>query len=236
MTTKTFLAIAVFSGLVSAGSAITTLAATKKPLHAVPSTESKMSKCSFGAFVTETDPTGLNVRVLPSLQGKIIGTLPPVVASSELDNYMVKVEVDILASNNGWFQITNAQENAALTGKAARPAFKGTGWVSGRKLTVKSQATTGHAQPSQKAAIALRLRNGGSFDSDEMVQSGQLVSCQGNWAQVEFSTEKMSGEMTKEIIFSPAVQPSLPKGHFRAWLDNICAIQETTCDGTASGK
>lgn len=196
--------------------------------------EIKDTPCSFGAFVQESDPAGLNVRKAPSLSGKIVGTLPPVIESSELDGYKVKIELDILGSNNGWFQVTHAHDNTSLTGKPQRPVFSGIGWVSGRKLTVKSQASKAYAQPDEKSAVVLSLSDDSSFDNDEMVQAGQLIACQGKWAQVEFSREKLSSDMNKLLVVAPAAQIGLPKEHFRVWVNQICANQETSCDGTAA--
>ena len=208
-------------------------AAEYQRTNSLVSSAIKASQCSFGAFVQETDPAGLNVRQTPNLSGKILGTLPPVIESSELDGYKVKVELDILGSNNGWFQIANAQDNTALTGKPARKVFSGSGWVNGRKLTVKSQARKGYARPDVNSPVILSLRDGSGFDNDEIVQAGQLISCHGNWALVEFSRDKLSTDMNKLVVAAPAAQAGLPKGHFRAWVNQICAIQETSCDGTA---
>jgi hypothetical protein len=193
----------------------------------------KATPCSFGAFVQESDPAGLNVRKTASLSGKIVGTLPSVIESNELEGYQVKIELDILGSNNGWFQITNAHDNTSLSGKPPRPVFSGTGWVSGRKLTVKSQAKKAFAQPDIKSPVVFSLRDGSSFDNDEIVQAVQLISCQGQWVQVEVISEKMSSDMNKLLIVDPAAQAGLPMGRFRVWLNQICANQETSCDGIA---
>jgi len=189
-----------------------------------------ITRCLFGAFVLESDPAGLNVRQGPSLSGKIIGVLPPVVISSVLDGYQVKVEVEIGAADHGWFQVAHAQDNTELTGRPARPVFSGIGWVSGRKLTVKSQADKGHVRPDETAPVILRLRDGTGFDNDELVQAGRLISCQGEWALVEFAGDKLSAAMRDLVVVDPVAQRGLAKGRFRAWVNRICAIQETSCN------
>lgn len=192
------------------------------------------TKCSFSAFAQESDAAGLNVRQMPNQSSKIVGVLPPVTQSTELEGYKVKIELDILGSNHGWFKIANAKDNTALTGKSKRPVFSGSGWVSGHKLTVKTQAQYGYAKPNDtKSAYVVSLTDGSSLDNDEMVQAGQLISCEGDWALVEFSRDKLSAEMNQLLVVSPAAQVNLAKGHFRAWVNQICGNQETSCDGLA---
>ncbi len=209
------------------------LADKSQPKNSLTSSVTEISecKCSFGAFVQESDPAGLNVRQTPSLSGKILGTLPPIIESIELDGYKVKIELDVLCSKNGWFQITNAQDNTLLTGKPERSVFSGTGWVNGRKLTVKSQARQGYVRPDVKSPVVLSRKDGFGFDNDEMVQAGQLISCQENWVLVEFSKDKLSTDVNKLLMVAPVAEADLPNGHFRAWINQICAIQETSCDG-----
>ena len=194
----------------------------------------KPAPCSFGAFVKETDPAGLNVRAAPRVAAVIVGRLPPVVFSRELAGYPVKVEVDVLAAERGWFQITHARDNTALTGQPARRMFAGRGWVSGVQLTAKSQARQGHTGPSHESAMALRLKDGGSFDGDAFVNAAQLVDCRGPWAQLELSERRLPADVLDLLVVSPAARSGLPPGRVRAWFLEICGNQETSCDGTAS--
>jgi hypothetical protein len=182
--------------------------------------------CNFGAFVTETDPAGLNVRQKPSTSGKILGILPPVFDGEDFGGVMF--EVNIIGSNNGWFKIDSAGDNTTLTGEPERTGFSGEGWVSGRKLTVKSMANHGYAEPNVRSAIVLKIEGG--MDNGYLTSAGQLIACQGHWALVEYSQKKMPADMA-EIEASLTARKGLPKGHFRAWVNQICAIQETTCQG-----
>jgi hypothetical protein len=50
---------------------------------------------------------------------------------------------------------------------------------------------------------------------------------------VEFSKDELSTDMNKLLVISPVAQAGLSKGHFRAWVNQICANQETSCDGIA---
>ena len=188
--------------------------------------------CSFGAFVQEDDPAGLNLRSTPSTAGKILGTLPPSFEDPANAGFKVRIEVDVHGSDDGWFHVDNARDNAQLTGKPARPALREAGWVSGRKLTVKSQATTGRAMPDGKSAAWLSLRDGGGFDNDAMVGAGQLIACRGSWALVEFNEAQLPADVREQLVVAPAARAGASAGRFRAWLNRICGVQETTCDGS----
>lgn len=165
----------------------------------------KENKCDFGAYVTETDPKGLNVRAAADKNAKVLGTIPPAVL--EVDGtYLVKPEVQVLGSKNGWIKIKGAHDNSSLIeelGKIKpRKMFKGEGWVSGKLLTVKSMASSAHDGPSKGNKVLFQ-------DEDfDRIDSFKLLGCQGQWAYVE-DKDKKSGNTY--------------------WLDGLCATQETTC-------
>ena len=187
--------------------------------------------CKFGAFVQEDDPAGLNVRDAPGAQGRILGTLPPTLHAAGEFKLDVRVEVEVVGAKDGWLRVAHAQDNEALTGSPARATYPGEGWVSGRKLTVKSQATRGYAAPGATAPVVMRFTDDESFDGDEMVAAGRLLACKGTWAQVEFSESALSAATRKRLSLQPEARAGVPPGRFRAWLNQICAVQETTCDG-----
>ena len=189
------------------------------------------ARCSFGAFVNETDPEGLNVRAGPSVGHKIVGRLPPVTQSKSDPPIRAMVEVEVTAGSDGWFQIRKARDNEALTEAAARPMFKGSGWVSGRKLTVKSQADTGRERPDAKAPVIIAGRDGMAFDSDAFIHNGRLLGCSGKWVLVEYGPLPAGGDVLEALEVKPPARAGLEEGRFRAWLDRICAVQETSCDG-----
>lgn len=185
--------------------------------------------CRFGAFVTETDPAGLNVRAGPGTQHRVLGTLPPVRRSADDPPIRAMVEVEVVAGRGGWFKIQDAQDNEALIEGPQRPMFKGSGWVSGRKLTVKSQSSVGRQRPAADAAAVLTGRDGIAFDSDAFVGSAQLAGCSGRWALVEYGP--LERDVGSGLEVAPAARAGLAGGRFRAWVDRICALQETSCDG-----
>jgi len=191
------------------------------------------ARCAFGAFVQEDDPAGLNVRDAPGVSGAVLGTLPPTLHGVGEFKMDVRIEVEVSGARGGWFHVAHAQDNDALTGRPARPVYEGEGWVSGRKLTVKSQATAGRAAPGMKSEALARFDDGGAFDGDEMVAAGHLVGCQGGWAQVEFADAALPAPLRKRLTVKPAARAGLPSGTFRIWLDQVCGVQETTCDGLA---
>lgn len=193
------------------------------------------TRCAFGAFVQEDDPAGLNMRDAPGLSGAVLGTLPPTLHGVGEFKMDVRIEVEVSGARGGWFHVAHAQDNDVLTGRPARPVYAGAGWVSGRKLTVKSQATAGRAAPGMKAEAVARFADGSAFDGDEMVAAGHLVGCQGGWAQVEFADAALSAPLRKRLTVNPAARAGLPNGVFRIWLDQVCGVQETTCDGLADG-
>jgi len=186
--------------------------------------------CTFGAFVSETDPEGLNVRAGPGTNHKVVGTLPPVKLSGDDPPVRAMVEVEVSAGANGWFRIAKARDNEMLTDAASRLMFKGSGWVSGRKLTVKSQAAAGRQRPDAKAPAVLSGQDGASFDGDAFVQNGRLLGCSGKWVLVEYGLPAGS-EALSGVEIKPAAKAGEEVGRFRAWLDRICATQETSCDG-----
>lgn len=187
--------------------------------------------CAFGAFVSETDPEGLNVRAGPGTTHKVVGTLPPVKLSGDDPPIRAMVEVEVSAGANGWFRIVKARDNEMLTDAAPRPMFKGSGWVSGRKLTVKSQATAGRQRPDAKAPAVLSGQDGMSFDGDAFVQNGRLIGCSGKWVLVEYGPFPPDGDALAGIEIKPAAKAGAEPGRVRAWVDRICATQETSCDG-----
>jgi hypothetical protein len=184
------------------------------------------SPCKFGAFVQEEDPHGLNVRETPTTKGKILGTLPPSIESKELPGFKVKIEVSVLLGKNGWFQIKDAVDNTSLTGISERAIYKGTGWVSGKKLTIKSQAMEGHAAPNISSASILKTKNQ-NFDGDSFVEATHLLNCDGEWAEVEVDLKKLSSEIKKSLGLAEK------KTALKMWVNQICSIQETSCDGIA---
>jgi hypothetical protein len=207
-------------------SAIDKRSATKN--HTEPLKPATQSACAFGAFVNETDRAGLNVRQTPSAAGRLLGKLPA--KYDVAGNYTpARVEVEVLASQNGWFLIEGAKDNTTLTEQPARPTYSGKGWVSGKKLAIKTQASRARLAPEANAGTAFLVGN--VLDGDSLNKPGHLVACIGKWVLVEYSLSGISKGELSEIKINPAAKQGAPKGHVRGWVNRICAIQETSCDG-----
>lgn len=167
--------------------------------------EAGASGCEIGGFVIDADPSGLNVRELPSAKSKKLGVLQPPLTTE--DGIPAHIEVEIRASKNGWFKIRNARDNSALnTGKQRKP-YSGEGWVSGQGLAVKSQSRQAYEKPSKGSKVLLATD---MPEWDSIQGAPKLLDCQGKWARIEIETEQRK---------------------VRAWVNQICDIQETSCSG-----
>jgi hypothetical protein len=189
------------------------------------------SACAFGAFVQEDDPAGLNVRATPSASGAILGTLPPSFTSRDNPGFKVRIEVDVVGQQDGWFHVVNARDNDQLTGLPARKLAVHEGWVSGRKLTIKSQASRGHASPDARSATVMSLDDADTFDGDAIVGASHLVACRGIWVQIELDPARLPADVRSQLHVQPAAADGSATVHPRAWVDQICGVQETTCEG-----
>ena len=206
-------------------------AAGKAASAPAPAASGAADRCAFGAFVQEDDPAGLNVRATASPTGRILGTLPPSFSTPDNPDFKVRIELDVLGQKDGWFHVEHARDNEQLTGKPARKVAAGDGWVSGRKLTVKSQATQGHAAPDAHSAAVLSLGDGDGFDNDALVGASHLVGCQGAWALIELDTARLPADVRSQLKLGPGGPAGSTAAHPRAWVDRVCGVQETTCEG-----
>ncbi|MBU7582267.1 MAG: SH3 domain-containing protein [Nostoc sp. TH1S01] len=128
-----------------------------------------VKKCNISAYVTDTDPQGLNVRSGISLRHKILGQIP----SNET--------VQIIASAKNWVQITNASAG-----------FSGKGWVSVGKLGLSTRGYVNNGV-NIYASANQKSRKIGKVPAEVSVK---LLGCQGDWAQVEYQSIK--GWLAKE--------------------------------------
>ncbi|MEH1967166.1 SH3 domain-containing protein [Nostoc sp.] len=126
-------------------------------------------KCDILAYVTDTDPRGLNVRSGASTNKTILGQIP------------INETVQVIGAAGEWVQITNASDG-----------FQGTGWVFVPKLglTTQGYGTNGvdlYANTSQQSQKV------GTIPANTVVK---LLGCKGDWAQVEYQGFK--GWLTRE--------------------------------------
>ncbi len=205
-----FVVIFSFDSLVFAKDSKTEKISIKSPSAYDPMVE---VECSFDAFVIEKDPKGLNVREAPDAHSKILGVISPAVYEKppSTSRYLVKPELKVIGGKNGGFKVKEAHDNEGLleemTKLKARKMYSGIGWVSGKMLTIKSNATEALLGPSKESKILHKQNDQVSFDD---IDGYKLLGCQGEWVFVEDLKMKTNN---------------------RYWLNRICGIQETTCDG-----
>lgn len=107
--------------------------------------------CPITAWVTSTDPKGLNVRFTPN--GKVIGKIP----YSKDDDEIAMVE--IVDYSKGWVRIAQA------TTVSGTIVFQGRGWISAKMVTINTQRPDGNSskpvtlyiQPVKHARIAGKI-------------------------------------------------------------------------------
>ena len=130
-------------------------------------------QCSAAAYVTDTDPAGLNVRSGPGSEFEVIDTLPT-------DG---PVEVEITGSANGWLKLE-------IAWSLAQQELETPGWVYAPLLGVTTRLD-GTSQSSDTAPLFANP----DAASEVMVEIPQftevsLLSCSGPWIEVQ------SGETT----------------------------------------
>ena len=188
--------------------------------------------CSIAAYVTETDPRGLNVRAAPSAGSRVLGKIAPRYVEAADPTLVALPEVRVTAGERGWFLVEGAHDNPALMGgeHRVRAMYSGRGWVSGSRLTVKSQAEAARLAPEKNAGVA--FVGGTAFGFDSLGDKApSLVACRGIWAQVQYSLSGLDAEALRSIRLNPKARVGAPPGHVRGWLNRLCDVQETSCDG-----
>ncbi|UXH80703.1 SH3 domain-containing protein [Roseateles amylovorans] len=186
--------------------------------------------CSFGAFIEERDPAGVNVRSAPSSTATILGTLPPT-WFSKTDSLQERVEVDVISSRQGWFQIRKAVDFSGLSARKPRPTYAEEGWISGNKMLVKSQASVGRSAPRSDSSVLMQVGEGETLDSDALMDASRPVDCSGHWVRLEFRENAIPKDLRATMRIHPQARQGVKPGRFRVWVNRICDIQETTCDG-----
>jgi len=159
--------------------------------------------CSISAWVNDSDPNGLNVRAGPSRNAAIIGRLP-------LDDDYFPAEVSITGAQDGWFRIDKAVLDD-YTATQPKVVFEGEGWVSGRLLGLLVNDPDLHTAPWEESPVVAHLfyqdANGNVAGADSF-RVTRLITCQGDWVQVEgiFIDTQLTG-----------------------WARRTCSNQVTTC-------
>jgi hypothetical protein len=189
------------------------------------SSESYMahSTCNAVVLVKETDPRGLNVRAAPSIKSKVIGRIAP----SEYDKdyeMVIFYPTRVYASENGWFLIDTSRDEPAYGEATDRKPFEGKGWISGKKLAVKSQANHGRAEPDVKAKVLFT----DTFDGDESVKGSHALACKGKWVYAEYDYTKFKDVAPSDPL--PEARVGGSPYRIRGWMNQLCD-KEIPCQG-----
>jgi hypothetical protein len=149
-----------------------------------PAASNAITDCSTRAYVIDTDPAGLNVRLAPG--GEIIDKLP------------AGAMVEITGQKGGWLRIANAEypcEGADLERFAKANGHAGCaeawvklpklkGWVFAKKLGT----STRKYGPEPQVWLLTRADTTSEKVFEVVKQEARvtLVGCKGEWLEVEF--------------------------------------------------
>jgi hypothetical protein len=172
--------------------------------------------CDLGAWSTDRDPKGLNVRAEPSAKARILGTLPPPFrfrAKNRSENTPDTgwlTEFRIIGYKDGWFLIEGAkppgqdyEDEKVYPRNHPRP-YPGRGWVHGTKVgaSFANGATRQNGlfqAPHIDAKWTPADADGGGFGPK------RILACSGLWGLVE-SRDGVTG-----------------------WWRSLCSNQVTNC-------
>ena len=118
----------------------------------------RTASCNAVAMVVDSDPNGLNVRIAPSLKGRIAGSLP------------YQSQVLIVEQRGSWARINHADI-------ADGPSVPVNGWVAMNRLGV----IPADGEPFSGSPQAGDELGNFSQGEDEM----RLNGCRGNWVELE---------------------------------------------------
>mgnify|MGYP006951179932 CR=1 FL=1 len=98
-----------------------------------------------------------------------------------------------------------------------------------------SRRRRGRSAPEPNAPVTLALESGDSLDGDAIVAATRLVACRGDWAEIELDVARLPEDVRAQLKLAPAATGATA-AHPHAWVDRICGVQETTCDGQAGAQ
>lgn len=159
--------------------------------------------CEIGAWSTDKDPNGLNIRAAPGADSPVIGNIPP---PMEIEGDLFASEVSITGSHEGWFRIESAYFIDYYLSEKDQVFFEGEGWVSGRYLGLNLEGDRLFAAPSREAAVTFVFSE--NPDAHDNFVLERLHACLGYWVEVEGTS---AGE------------------RIRGWTNDTCSSQVTTC-------
>ena len=176
--------------------------------------------CDLGAWSSDRDPRGLNVRAEASVQARVLGTLPPPYplktgGSENTPEGGWLTEFRIIGFKDGWFLIEGARppgkeyEDEKRYPRNAPKPYAGRGWVASNKVGANyaNGATrmgglfqAPHADAKWTPA---QRKLGGALDTDGGPK--RIFACSGRWGLVE------------------------SEDGVRGWWRSLCSNQVTNC-------
>ncbi len=161
------------------------------------------TQCDFGAYATDPNPKGTDVRAAPRADAPVIGHLPPLYRLSP-DN-STGAEFQVMGAKDGWLLIGKGKH-------AIDNSFEGPGWIPGNIASLSIGDERLFAAPSTNAPIIVWLMDIARGWGGDSFGVTQILSCQGQFAEI-------------------TVQP--PDKNLKArsgWVTGTCTSQLTTCD------
>ncbi len=153
--------------------------------------------CSLGAWSTETDPKGLNVRAAPGPQSKVLGIVPPARRMPKEHEAFglepAKAEFRVVGHRAGWFLIEAIKAPGVAYDipypRQLPQPFKGRGWVSGRMIG--GALANGGLPPGRlyvsphadAASTEIVSAEGSHLGPDTPIR--RIHACTGWWALIE---------------------------------------------------
>ncbi len=163
--------------------------------------------CELHAWSIDRDPKGLNVRAEPSVQARILGTLPPPFrfkgrSEAVEQPYSWLTEFKIVGAKDGWFLIEGAKppgqeyEDPKSYPRNHPKPYAGRGWVHAAKVGANyanGQIRLGGLyQAPHMDAKWMPAKDQGGHPLDLERGPKRIFTCSGNWALVE-SYDKVIG-------------------------------------------
>lgn len=176
--------------------------------------------CRIEGWVADPDPAGLNVRAAPGRDAAIIGTLPGFVEAER--GFGVPVRVD--AAQDGWFRVEAGEDDPERSGLPPRPVHRGPGWVAANMIRFQLPASRGFAAPGTSGQVLVEL---GQDGLTEMGAIERVLDCRDEWVQVDFRLHYRRDPASGALIELPSAESAATR---RAWFQEPCANQETTCE------
>jgi hypothetical protein len=156
--------------------------------------------CEFGAYSSDPDPAGANVRSGPGTQYPVIGVLTP-----DANDAFFTPEFRVTDFQDGWFKIGDAVVGQ-FTGGPEVTVFEGPGWISAKLAAFDIQDPHLYEGPSASTAVTHDLTD---WWTTGTVSVSAIHDCQRGFVHLTVTNDAGSKAT--------------------GWATNLCGNQATTC-------